>query len=715
MQMSSKPMEDLLLKLDRKSTESFSSFYCHIQHQELNLAHSPNDKTWKSFFVCVLLQLFHCPGYDNLEDIVEPASNESRARLYVKINEIIRCSSQIFKKTITCEEISKTIQNRAKGIQYYIKDFLIFLNDTSIVVLETRKAEQYDQLFKWDEQEEDLQSQNNQLEREHKNAEEQLPSNITINENRNDILEVTGKHLLVSDVLKSIKGYSFKELRLVAGLTIFLDADFPQDRFHGKNVVMSALNIEVIRKVTINTSGHSVCRFKCLKAPNGFNSGRNGTDGEDGAAGESAGHVYLLTSKWESSQNLTIIANGGNGGFGQDGGDGSDGGPGRNGVDGNADENWKKQKGRNKYIHRGTKGERGDKGGDGGAGGRGGQGGYDGVDHGCAWHNYSFMFGEWRYSRGELGVKKQNVWYGGNGWELITLRSENEVKSCRADNGINGITGKHFSVRARRRNTTVTQNKISKNEILAMSKDVRTRFNRREITTLSIETAALNSDQALREELSILENIKLHEMTAKGEIAERLEQYKKRIIDGEDLQAKTKSEMSGTKRRQEVVSHNLKKVVSEKERLRSIINTTQGFVNQLRKICLQARLKFQNQPKQQIQATLTKEFDGMSLEPETTKQVISEDNQINPDTLIAQYKDIQNLMELPDEVLPVILGSRFSNRDSARAFQEALQTVISKQHLSDAAKGFVIKIFKHFQSYKAATAYDISKTTSQQI
>ncbi|CAG7635616.1 unnamed protein product, partial [Allacma fusca] len=54
--------------------------------------------------------------------------------------------------------------------------------------------------------------------------------NITVNENRNDILEVTGKHLLVSDVLKSIEGYSFKELRLVAGLTIFLDADFPQDR-----------------------------------------------------------------------------------------------------------------------------------------------------------------------------------------------------------------------------------------------------------------------------------------------------------------------------------------------------------------------------------------------------------------------------------------------------------------------------------------------------
>ncbi|CAG7671752.1 unnamed protein product, partial [Allacma fusca] len=429
------------------------------------------------------------------------------------------------------------------------------------------------------------------------------------------------------------------ELRLVAGLTIFLDADFPQDRFHGKNIVMSALNIEVTRKVTINTSGHSVSPgFKCLKAPNGFNSGRNGTDGEDGAAGESAGHVFLLTSKWELSQNLTIIANGGNGGFGQDGGDGSDGGPGRDGVDGNADENWKKQKDWSKYIDRGTKGERGDKGGDGGraglgggggdegivftfanfcgdiiasagsqgddvkpgAGGRGGQWGHDGVDHGCAWHNYSFMYGEWRYARGELGVKKQNVWYGGNGWELITLRSEHEVKSCRVDNGINGITGKHSSIRASQRNTTVTQNKISKNEILAMSKDVRTRFNRREITTLTRENDALKSDQALKDELTIQRNIKLDEMRSNGEIATRLEQYQKRIIDAEDLQAKSKSEMSETKRRQEVVSHNLKKVESEQEHLSSTIDTTQGFVNQLRKICLQARLKFQNQPKQQI-------------------------------------------------------------------------------------------------------------------
>ncbi|CAG7817753.1 unnamed protein product, partial [Allacma fusca] len=1027
-QISAKHMEDLLLSLSPITNESFSSFYTRVQHLELSLTHSPTDKPWESLFVCILQQLLHCTGCDDLEDIVQQAG-KYWARLQVKINEIIRSSSSVLNKTITCEEISKTIQNQSKGVQNYIEDFLQFLHDhfntnvklsffewralsmtqfrypdlekspkeehailvmdpdlncfrlltpvldsgssiddyfeelfnqiiqrqemrpyfikkfekldtpdfqtwvdsqfeiltqvssviefpklllpdydkivplsnfpllakyfdavqpstkeeilqslkqyyilsvenASKVILETRIAQHKDEYVRRIEKEKELQRQNNQLERDYKTAEERkrkfelelqnyrqnmeadkatkkkqeeiirqreqyiaksegaliqkrcllawncfrkdlmevkfsyetlqqvsqvhsnsliplaelckdvlkylpLPSftnnterenlllyianndtpetkaeitgilsflfqppNIAFNANKNETLEVSGRHLIVSELLKSIAEYQFKELRLAAGLTIYLNADFPQERFHGVSIVMSAPTIEVIDMVTIDTSGNSGDpQIKLPKAANGDYNGRNGTDGEDGAAGESAGHVYLQTSEWKLSRNLTIIANGGHGGVGQDGGDGRDGDSGRDGVDGDSKANWKNQPDPNKYIDRGTKGDRGDKGGDGGraglggeggnkgvvltsenfcgkiianegcqgedgrsgSGGRGGPGGYDGTDHGCAWHNYSFMFGEWKYARGELDVREQKVWYGGNGWDLITRRSESEVRSCQACMGGEGSTGKDSSNRASQRNKTSTRNDISQNEIFEMSKAVRNLYNHRDLANLTRETAALKTDQALEAQMSNLRNLKSDEMSVNDEIDAKLERCQKKIDHAVELQTKLKSEMAGTESRQRDVCRHLKKVALEKQRLNSIIDTTEGVANQLKKT-FQAQLKFQNQAKQQLQATLSTEFDSTPLEPQATQKVISEDIQINKETWIARYKDIHNLSALPDEVLPVVLASRFANKESARAFEIGLQSVVSSQTLSAKAKGFVEQIFNSFRS-----------------
>ena len=188
--------------------------------------------------------------------------------------------------------------------------------------------------------------------------------------------QISGKAILLSHI-KTKFDHKMEEVHLNASKIIYIDCDVV---YKGASVALSAPLIKALMGTRqICTTGSNAQGFSNSKACNGNRSGVSGDHGQNGQAGESAGHVRIQCR--ELCGFVNISANGGNGADGQDGGDGANGENGYNGQDGHIskpDYSWWKFENTCRTFSGGTPGKAGQTGGNGGRNGLGGAGGQPG-------------------------------------------------------------------------------------------------------------------------------------------------------------------------------------------------------------------------------------------------------------------------------------------------------------------------------------------------
>lgn len=147
------------------------------------------------------------------------------------------------------------------------------------------------------------------------------------------VLEVEGKHIVTSIVLKDIESnvnfFEVEEVRFIKAGVIHIDADLQNAIWHGKNIVVVAdtVIISSLKPVVWDVSGKdaedSVSAEPAGMANNGW-----GLPGANGSSAESGGNIYILADSAVNITKLRLVSNGGRGGKGQDGGKGTNGSPG---------------------------------------------------------------------------------------------------------------------------------------------------------------------------------------------------------------------------------------------------------------------------------------------------------------------------------------------------------------------------------------------------
>ncbi|XP_038110503.1 uncharacterized protein LOC6051849 isoform X2 [Culex quinquefasciatus] len=143
------------------------------------------------------------------------------------------------------------------------------------------------------------------------------------------VVEVLGKHILLSDVLESVENelaneLSISEVRFIGWEVFHVDADLVNDIWYGKNIAVRSKLVMVHGTVVWDVSGKH-CVHTYSPARSAIAVGGEGSSGLDGLPGESGGNVLILTERMTHCEQLSIISNGGNGGDGQDGGNGQKG------------------------------------------------------------------------------------------------------------------------------------------------------------------------------------------------------------------------------------------------------------------------------------------------------------------------------------------------------------------------------------------------------
>jgi hypothetical protein len=160
----------------------------------------------------------------------------------------------------------------------------------------------------------------------------QEPEIKLINETK---IEINGFRYKISSCngelqnLIHVPTHKIKQVNFFAAQTIILDCNFDQETWHGKTLTISTERLIIPSKQVINLSGKSQIIIP-KKAHNGENHITPGTDGEDGADGESSGNIIISTNEVIHPENLTIKLNGA---LGSPGGEGGDGWPGMNGKE----------------------------------------------------------------------------------------------------------------------------------------------------------------------------------------------------------------------------------------------------------------------------------------------------------------------------------------------------------------------------------------------
>jgi hypothetical protein len=168
---------------------------------------------------------------------------------------------------------------------------------------------------------------------------------VESNSNGKRVFEIFGKNVRIVDVVGKIKDRMGKvdEIQFNAMDVLHVDADLPQEKFHGKNVFVLANRIKVHGKANWNVSGSNSNHQFSDNA--GINWIGEGKDGEDGFAGESSGNIAMFTEKVHDAVNWKISANGGIGSKGQNGGNGRNGKDGEKFTEAKAKEEYR-------YLHR---------------------------------------------------------------------------------------------------------------------------------------------------------------------------------------------------------------------------------------------------------------------------------------------------------------------------------------------------------------------------
>ena len=109
----------------------------------------------------------------------------------------------------------------------------------------------------------------------------------------------------------------------VGAENLFINANLSKDKWHGKNIVVSAKSIHIKDSVKWDISGLANNHIYPKNA--GTNQQGNGIQGRDGFAGESGGNISIYGEEIINASNWTIISNGGNGSPSEAGGNGMDG------------------------------------------------------------------------------------------------------------------------------------------------------------------------------------------------------------------------------------------------------------------------------------------------------------------------------------------------------------------------------------------------------
>lgn len=144
------------------------------------------------------------------------------------------------------------------------------------------------------------------------------------------ILEVSGKHIVISNELEEIEESPrfshIEEVRFVGVGVMHIDADLSRSVWHGKNIVVhgETLIVSEGKCITWDVSGEDA-DFTATSKTAGTSEDGCGLKGEDGRPGESGGNVCILVGSIENQINLKIVSNGGKGSKGQTGGTGRDG------------------------------------------------------------------------------------------------------------------------------------------------------------------------------------------------------------------------------------------------------------------------------------------------------------------------------------------------------------------------------------------------------
>nr|XP_040234612.2 uncharacterized protein LOC120956889 [Anopheles coluzzii] len=158
-----------------------------------------------------------------------------------------------------------------------------------------------------------------------------MANDVTIANIRTDnrsVLEVRGKEFGLQPIIDLVenvisKNTKIEEVRFVSGKLFRIDANLPNQVWHGKNVVVHARELLVPSPVCWDLSGKDDTHEYSQSAGTGEDG--TGLNGKDGYPGESGGNVLIMAKEITNPEHMTIIANGGAGSDGQDGGNGKHG------------------------------------------------------------------------------------------------------------------------------------------------------------------------------------------------------------------------------------------------------------------------------------------------------------------------------------------------------------------------------------------------------
>uniref|UniRef100_A0A914PC04 Uncharacterized protein n=1 Tax=Panagrolaimus davidi TaxID=227884 RepID=A0A914PC04_9BILA len=233
-------------------------------------------------------------------------------------------------------------------------------------------------------------------------------------------LKVSGYKIVLSLIYDDLIRFSrniLKHIEIIAKSELILDRNI---HFPGTNLVIIANKVVITHSIECNLSGKNAVNEMKKKAANGEKLGENGSNGEDGIAGESSGNFSLIVNEADGLNNFKLILNGGNGSCGHDGGNGADG---ENGIGENFDDvfNMKhthltRLKSAGHILTLGSDGKPGGKRGENGVGGDGGKKGkyfvyIDGKEERI---NFAIKDG----TKGDDGLPGKHGKNGYEGWDI---------------------------------------------------------------------------------------------------------------------------------------------------------------------------------------------------------------------------------------------------------------------------------------------------------
>lgn len=149
-------------------------------------------------------------------------------------------------------------------------------------------------------------------------------------------VRVIGPVVFLSEVRqkieKMLQNEATTQVDIFAEYSLGIDCDLVDSVWRGKNLVVVTQcahvwpqRLQSMTKIVLSGKSFDVEAKTRRKAANSKSLDLNGSDGQDGRAGESSGNLVILATKFLKASRLCVELDGGRGEDGEDGGDGCDG------------------------------------------------------------------------------------------------------------------------------------------------------------------------------------------------------------------------------------------------------------------------------------------------------------------------------------------------------------------------------------------------------